>query len=49
MRTKGNLDVAKIAMENGGGGHKNAAGFRPKLNFEDTYDYVLSEMNKLFE
>lgn len=27
----GDLDVAKIAVEYGGGGHKNAAGFRVPL------------------
>ncbi|HOS41582.1 MAG TPA: bifunctional oligoribonuclease/PAP phosphatase NrnA, partial [Spirochaetota bacterium] len=31
MRTKGDYDVAKIAMANGGGGHKNAAGYKSKL------------------
>jgi hypothetical protein len=27
MRSRGTIDVGKIAKENGGGGHKNAAGF----------------------
>ena len=33
MRTKGDRDVAKVAMDNGGGGHKNAAGYKSKLFF----------------
>lgn len=30
LRSKGNIDVSKIAIAFGGGGHKNAAGFRVK-------------------
>ena len=50
MRTKGDLDVAKIAMKNGGGGHKNAAGFRiHDLPFKDAYVFAMSEIDTLFE
>lgn len=49
MRTKGDLDVAKIAMENGGGGHKNAAGFKSKLTFDETYDMARELMAKFFK
>ncbi|MFC1668854.1 bifunctional oligoribonuclease/PAP phosphatase NrnA [Spirochaetota bacterium] len=48
MRTKGDLDVAEIAMKNGGGGHKNAAGFKSKLSFDETYKIAIDNMNKLF-
>lgn len=49
MRTKGNYDVAKIAMENGGGGHKNAAGYKSKVSFDATYQRALKNIGKLFE
>ncbi|MBN1532880.1 MAG: bifunctional oligoribonuclease/PAP phosphatase NrnA [Spirochaetes bacterium] len=38
MRTKGDFDVAEIAMKKGGGGHKNAAGFKSNLPFDETYE-----------
>jgi len=49
MRTKGNLDVAEIAIKNGGGGHKNAAGYKSPLSFEETYRKAVSEMEKFFK
>lgn len=48
MRSKGNYDVSKIAMANGGGGHRNAAGYKSSLNFEDTCRKVLTEMGDFF-
>jgi phosphoesterase RecJ-like protein len=48
MRTKGDLDVAAIAMENNGGGHKNAAGFKSKLSLDETYKNVLKSMERFF-
>jgi bifunctional oligoribonuclease and PAP phosphatase NrnA len=48
MRTKGDYDVAEIAMARGGGGHKNAAGFKSKKSFEDTCNEVIKEMSKFF-
>lgn len=49
MRTKGDLDVAKIAMENGGGGHRNAAGYKSKLSLDETYALAISRMDVLFK
>ncbi len=49
MRTKGNLDVAEIAIANGGGGHKNAAGFKSLYDFETTRLKVLDEMSRFFK
>ncbi len=49
MRTKGELDVAEIAMANGGGGHKNAAGYKSKLSFDETCKDVINEMSKFFK
>lgn len=48
MRTKGDLDVAELAMKNGGGGHKNAAGFKSKLSFDETYRVAIQNMEKFF-
>lgn len=49
MRTKGDLDVAKIAIDNGGGGHKNAAGFKSRLSFEETYEQAIRNLEPLFK
>ncbi len=49
MRTKGELDVAKIAMENGGGGHRNAAGYKSRLSLEETYAMAIKKMSVLFK
>ena len=35
LRSKGDLDVSKIALKYGGGGHQNAAGFTGKLELLD--------------
>lgn len=48
MRTKGNYDVSKIAMANGGGGHRNAAGYKSSLDFEETCRKALKEMGEFF-
>jgi phosphoesterase RecJ-like protein len=34
MRSKGQANVAKIAAVHGGGGHRNAAGFRIKTDLQ---------------
>ena len=49
MRTKGNLDVAEIAMANGGGGHKNAAGFKSKKSFDETYEMAKELLAPFFK
>jgi len=48
MRTKGNLDVSEISIRNNGGGHKNAAGYKSKLSFEEAYARAVEEMKSLF-
>ncbi|MFH0974167.1 MAG: bifunctional oligoribonuclease/PAP phosphatase NrnA [Spirochaetota bacterium] len=48
MRTKGDYDVASIAMAKGGGGHKNAAGYKSKISFDETCKEVIREMSKFF-
>lgn len=47
MRTKGKLDVSEIAISHGGGGHKNAAGFKSGLNRDKTYELVMKDMKSL--
>ena len=47
MRTKGDYDVANIAIQNGGGGHKNAAGFKSKLSFNEAHDHAIDELQQL--
>ena len=47
MRTKGEIDVSDIAIRNGGGGHKNAAGFKSPFPWNKTKDYIISEMTKI--
>ncbi|MCU0822978.1 MAG: bifunctional oligoribonuclease/PAP phosphatase NrnA [Spirochaetes bacterium] len=49
MRTKGDLDVVEIAMVRGGGGHKNAAGYKSNLSLEETCKEVIQEMSKFFK
>ena len=49
MRTKGNLDVSEIAMRNGGGGHKNAAGYKSKQPFEEAYAKAINDMKPFFK
>jgi len=49
MRTKGDYDVSQIAMSNGGGGHKNAAGYKSKKSFEETYRQAVKNLDRLFK
>ena len=49
MRTKGDFNVADIAINNGGGGHKNAAGFKSKLPFDEAYKHAVNEVLQLFK
>jgi nanoRNase/pAp phosphatase (c-di-AMP/oligoRNAs hydrolase) len=41
--------VADIAIQNGGGGHKNAAGFKSKLTFDEAYKHAVDTMTQLFK
>ncbi|MDW7997858.1 MAG: bifunctional oligoribonuclease/PAP phosphatase NrnA [Thermodesulfovibrio sp.] len=44
IRSKGELDISKIAEEFGGGGHKNAAGYRIKDSFEEARNKLIEKM-----
>ena len=46
LRSKGTLNVAKIAQEFGGGGHINAAGFRSELDIEQTLAQTLAKISR---
>jgi len=45
LRSKGNIDVSKIAHDFGGGGHVNAAGFKSELNVDQTLALALTKIN----
>lgn len=46
LRSKGNIDVSSIAREFGGGGHKNAAGYRIKGSVKDAREQLLEKLKK---
>jgi len=46
LRSKGNLDVEKIARKWDGGGHKHAAGFTIRGNLDDVKNQVLTFLQK---
>ena len=48
MRTKGDLDVAEIAVSHKGGGHKNAAGYKSYVSWIETKKTVIKDMDILF-
>ncbi|MDR0878533.1 MAG: bifunctional oligoribonuclease/PAP phosphatase NrnA [Treponema sp.] len=49
LRSKGEVNVSKIAQVFGGGGHITAAGFKSKLGFEDTKKQVLEKVLPLLD
>lgn len=46
LRSIGNIDVNKMAATFGGGGHKNAAGFKAKMKFKKAKKEVISLIEK---
>ncbi|GAB5047343.1 DHH family phosphoesterase [Thermodesulfovibrio sp. TK110] len=44
LRSKGDVDVSIIATEFGGGGHKNAAGYRIKSSFEEARRTLIEKL-----
>lgn len=44
LRSRGAVDVERIARRFGGGGHKNAAGFSTELEREDLFDQTLGSL-----
>jgi phosphoesterase RecJ-like protein len=49
LRSKGAVNVSKIAQQFGGGGHVTAAGFKSALSIEETLDQVLKKVEPLLE
>ncbi|MDR1279180.1 MAG: bifunctional oligoribonuclease/PAP phosphatase NrnA [Treponema sp.] len=49
LRSKGAVNVSKIAQQFGGGGHVTAAGFRSKLGITETLRQVLEIIEPLLE
>ncbi|MBN2533785.1 MAG: bifunctional oligoribonuclease/PAP phosphatase NrnA [Spirochaetales bacterium] len=49
MRSKGDIDVCRIAQLFGGGGHKNAAGFKFDEDMKVVREKVLGQLKKYFE
>ncbi|HBG45465.1 MAG TPA: DHH family phosphoesterase [Deltaproteobacteria bacterium] len=48
LRSKGDVDVADVAMSFGGGGHRNAAGFMLKGSLEDVKNRVIEALKGAF-
>ena len=46
LRSKNRVDVAQVAEQFGGGGHKNAAGFTRVANYEDLSREVLAKLKE---
>jgi phosphoesterase RecJ-like protein len=49
LRSKGEVNVSKIAQSFGGGGHVSAAGFRSKDSIEDTLAKALAKIDSALE
>jgi phosphoesterase RecJ-like protein len=49
LRSRGTINVSKIARLFGGGGHTTAAGFRSDLDIDDTLKQVLERVEPLLE
>jgi phosphoesterase RecJ-like protein len=49
LRSKDNLNVAKIAETFGGGGHKNAAGCRLEGDWDELENKIISTIVEIIE
>lgn len=49
LRSRGDLDVERVARRHGGGGHKNAAGFVAEGQLEDLQRQVVAELEESLE
>lgn len=47
LRSKNEADVGAVAREFGGGGHRNAAGFRAEGNLEEIIDSIVEKISRL--
>jgi phosphoesterase RecJ-like protein len=46
LRSKGEVNVSKIAQQFSGGGHATAAGFKSKLSIEQTLETLLNKIKE---
>jgi len=49
LRSKGNVNVSKIAQSLGGGGHVSASGFKSSVGSGETLAMVLSKITQALE
>ena len=49
LRSKGKVNVSKLAQSMGGGGHITAAGFKTTLNIDETLDITLKKVSEALE
>jgi phosphoesterase RecJ-like protein len=49
LRSKGDINVAKIAQELNGGGHLNAAGFKSELDINQTIAHVMEKITRCLD
>jgi len=49
LRSKGKVNVSKLAQDMGGGGHATAAGFKSTLNLEETMEAILKKVSEALE
>jgi phosphoesterase RecJ-like protein len=49
LRSKGKVNVSKIAQAFGGGGHVSAAGFKSKISVEETLSRVLEKITAVLD
>ena len=49
LRSKGSVNVSKIAQSLGGGGHLTAAGFKSSFNVEETLAITLKKINETMD
>jgi phosphoesterase RecJ-like protein len=49
LRSKGSINVAKVAQELNGGGHINAAGFKSKIDINKTRSIALKKIAELLD
>jgi phosphoesterase RecJ-like protein len=49
LRSKGGVNVSKIAQAMGGGGHVTAAGFRSSMGLDETLDFMLEKINETLD
>ena len=47
LRSKGNIDIQKVAFKFGGGGHINAAGCRLQMSIEDAKHLLINEIKQV--